>query len=134
IQTTTAKRHETTVTAVIEFNKYLKNCFSDWTDVSKKVSWEIIYIQPYDTDERRRIKEWQGCTLNESGNYNLEQQEVTAKFWSEKVNQYQVNLSLGMAVRLVEALERVRKEEKLSKIEDLIQIRRQEVHQEVNFN
>ncbi|ORC93859.1 putative retrotransposon hot spot (RHS) protein, partial [Trypanosoma theileri] len=134
IQTTTAKSHETTVTAVIEFNRYLKNCFSDWTDVSKEMSWEIIYIQPYDTDERRQIKKWQGCTLNESGNYNLEQQGITAKFWNEKVNQYQVNLSLGMAVRLVEALEGVRKEEKLSKIEDLIQIRRQEVHQEVNFN
>ncbi|ORC91870.1 putative retrotransposon hot spot (RHS) protein, partial [Trypanosoma theileri] len=93
IQTATATIHETTVTAVIEFNKYLKNCFSDWTDVSKNISWEIIYLQPYDTDERRRIKGWQKCTLNESGNYNLEEQNDTIRFWNEKVNQYQVNLS-----------------------------------------
>ncbi|ORC84139.1 retrotransposon hot spot (RHS) protein, partial [Trypanosoma theileri] len=102
--TTTAKRHETTVTAVIEFNKYLENCFSDWTNVSKEMSWEIIYIQPYDADERRQIKEWQGCTLNESGNYNLEEQGITAKFWNEKVNQYQVDMSPSMVVWLIEAL------------------------------
>ncbi|ORC83397.1 retrotransposon hot spot (RHS) protein, partial [Trypanosoma theileri] len=104
IQATTATIHETTVTAVIEFNKYLKNCFSDWTDVSKEVSWEIIYIQPYGTDERRQIKKWQGCTLNESGNYNLEEREVTAKIWNEKVNQYQVDMSPTMIVWLIEAL------------------------------
>ncbi|ORC83877.1 retrotransposon hot spot (RHS) protein, partial [Trypanosoma theileri] len=124
IQTTTAKRHETTVTAVIEFNKYLKNCFSDWTDVSKKVSWEIIYLQPYDTDERRRIKGWQKCTSKNSGKYTVEQKNATAKFWNEKVNQYQVNLSLGMAVRLVESLEDTRKRKKLSNVEDLINEKR----------
>ncbi|KAH9582048.1 Trypanosome RHS, partial [Trypanosoma melophagium] len=46
IQTTTARDHETTVTAVSKFIKYLKTCFSDWADVSDEVSWEIIYMQP----------------------------------------------------------------------------------------
>ncbi|ORC85487.1 putative retrotransposon hot spot (RHS) protein, partial [Trypanosoma theileri] len=104
IQTTTARVHETTVTAVIEFNRCLKNCFSDWTDVSKKISWEIIYIQPYGTDERKQIKEWQKCTLNTSGRYNLDEQEAIAKFWNEKVNQYQVDMSPSMVVWLIEAL------------------------------
>ncbi|ORC87298.1 putative retrotransposon hot spot (RHS) protein [Trypanosoma theileri] len=104
IQTTTARRHETTSSKVCKFIEYLKNCFSDWTVISKEVSWEIIYVQPYDTDKRREIKEWQGCKLK-SQRYTATLQNAIIKFWNKKVNQYQVNMSKPMIVWLIEALE-----------------------------
>ncbi|ORC87297.1 putative retrotransposon hot spot (RHS) protein, partial [Trypanosoma theileri] len=112
IQTTTAKRHETTASKVCKFIEYLKNCFSDWTLISKKVSWEIIYLQPYDTDERRQIKEWQGCTFKNSQQYTATLQNAIIKFWKEKVNQYQVNMSQSMIIWLIEALEAMDTERK----------------------
>ncbi|ORC91871.1 retrotransposon hot spot (RHS) protein [Trypanosoma theileri] len=104
IQTTTAKRHETTASKVCKFIEYLKNCFSDWTVISKKVSWEIIYLQPYDTDKSKQIKEWQGCTFKKSQQYTATPQNSIIKFWKEKVNQYQVSMSQSMIIWLIEAL------------------------------
>ncbi|KAH9600908.1 Trypanosome RHS [Trypanosoma melophagium] len=105
IQTTTARDHETTVTAVSGLKEYLETCFSDWADISKEVSWEIIYMQPKVGNESKQIRRWQGCILNESEEYTIEEQKVVAAFWNEKVNQYQVNLSPEMILRVALTLE-----------------------------
>ncbi|RNE97145.1 retrotransposon hot spot (RHS) protein [Trypanosoma conorhini] len=107
LQTTLAKQHHTTVSKVKLFNEQMTEYFINWGTFSKKLYWDIIYVQHGDSEA---INTWQKCNADaqnepktrtrKAGKKNNEEEKRKVKeekrikeFWDKEVRQYQVAVS-----------------------------------------
>ncbi|KEG11935.1 retrotransposon hot spot (RHS) protein [Trypanosoma grayi] len=103
LQVTTASRHDTKTSTVLQFKEYLSRAFDGWEVYSRNMSWEIIYVQHTDS---QRMTRWQRCDLppelkktEENVNRTTEEEELLANhkaiaaFWNDEVRQYVVQTS-----------------------------------------
>ncbi|EKG00074.1 retrotransposon hot spot (RHS) protein, putative, partial [Trypanosoma cruzi] len=60
LQITTASAHHTTTSTVKLFNERLAAYFEGWEELSRDLSWEMIYIKNADS---KNISKWQRCDV-----------------------------------------------------------------------
>ncbi|RNC54802.1 retrotransposon hot spot (RHS) protein [Trypanosoma cruzi] len=106
----TAGGRHTTASTVRQFTECLAAYFNGWEELSRDVSWEIIYVQHADN---MPMTDWQRCDAVNANNLSEEEKEIAA-FWNEKVRQYQVSIP-SRDFRRDEALRSVQKKEKKTK-------------------
>ncbi|PWV02965.1 putative retrotransposon hot spot (RHS) protein [Trypanosoma cruzi] len=80
----TAGGHHTTASTVRQFTECLAAYFNGWEELSRQLSWEIIYVQHADSTP---MNGWQGCDVVDSNNVSGADKNETAVFWNEKVRQ-----------------------------------------------
>ncbi|EAN90961.1 putative retrotransposon hot spot (RHS) protein [Trypanosoma cruzi] len=91
----TAGAHHTTASTARQFTEYLAEYFNGWDELSRKLSWEIIYVQHA---ESTPMNDWQRCDVVDANNVSDDEKKIAA-FWKEKVRQYQVSISSEDAPR-----------------------------------
>ncbi|ESS54952.1 retrotransposon hot spot (RHS) protein [Trypanosoma cruzi Dm28c] len=87
----TAGGHHTTTSTVRQFTECLAAYFNGWEELSRDLSWEIIYVQHANSTP---MNDWQKC--NDSANLTEVENREIAAFWEEKVHQYQVTVTAEM--------------------------------------
>ncbi|PWV05617.1 putative retrotransposon hot spot (RHS) protein [Trypanosoma cruzi] len=85
----TAGGHHTTTSTVRQFTECLAAYFNGWEELSRDMSWEIIYVQHADSTP---LNDWQRCDVVNSDNVSKKESQKIAAFWEEKVRQYQVSI------------------------------------------
>ncbi|EKF31154.1 retrotransposon hot spot (RHS) protein, putative [Trypanosoma cruzi marinkellei] len=98
LQMTTASQHHTTASTVKQFKERLAAYFEDWGELSREMSWEMIYVQHADS---KPMKKWQRCDVVDSDNVSEDEKEIVA-FWNGKVHQYQFLLTPGFVRKMRE--------------------------------
>ncbi|PWU91496.1 putative retrotransposon hot spot (RHS) protein [Trypanosoma cruzi] len=91
LQTTTANVHQTITSTVKLFKERVASYFNGREELSRDMTWEIIYVQHADSTP---IIDWQRC--NDSANLTEAENREIAAFWGEKVHQYQVTITAEM--------------------------------------
>ncbi|RNF03274.1 retrotransposon hot spot (RHS) protein [Trypanosoma cruzi] len=81
----TASGHHTTTSTVRRFTECLAAYFNGWEELSRDMSWEIIYMQHTDS---KKITKWQKCDVVNSDNVSKKEKQEIAAFWEEEVRQY----------------------------------------------
>ncbi|PWU96076.1 putative retrotransposon hot spot (RHS) protein [Trypanosoma cruzi] len=89
LQMTTASAHHTIPSTVRQFTEYLAAYFEGWDELSRDLSWEMIYIQHADS---KKISKWHECDRVNRNNETDAEKEIVA-FWDGKVHQYQFVLT-----------------------------------------
>ncbi|EAN95199.1 putative retrotransposon hot spot (RHS) protein [Trypanosoma cruzi] len=87
--------HHTTASTARQFTECLAAYFNGWDELSRDMSWEIIYVQHADSTP---MNDWQRCDVVDSNNVSEDEKKIAA-FWNEKVRQYQVSISSEDAPR-----------------------------------
>ncbi|RNC46435.1 retrotransposon hot spot (RHS) protein [Trypanosoma cruzi] len=77
LRMTTTGGHHTTTSTVRQFTEHLAAYFNDWEELSRDMSWGIIYLQHADSTP---MNDWQGCDVVNSNNVSDESREIAA-FW-----------------------------------------------------
>ncbi|PBJ77088.1 retrotransposon hot spot (RHS) protein [Trypanosoma cruzi cruzi] len=90
LRMTTAGGHHATASTVRQFTEYLAQYFNGWEELSRDMSWEIIYVQHADSTP---LNDWQRCDVVNADNVSKKEKQKIAAFWEEKVRQYQVSVS-----------------------------------------
>ncbi|RNF08994.1 putative retrotransposon hot spot (RHS) protein, partial [Trypanosoma cruzi] len=90
LQMTTASAHHTTTSTVRQFTEHLAAYFEGWEELSRDMSWEIIYVQHADNTP---MNGWQRCDVVDSNNVSRAENREIAAFWDGKVHQYQFVLT-----------------------------------------
>ncbi|RNC49519.1 putative retrotransposon hot spot (RHS) protein [Trypanosoma cruzi] len=90
LRMTTAGVHHTTASTVGQFTEHLAEYFNGWEELSRDMSWEMIYVQHADSTP---MNDWQGCDVVNTNSVSEEEDQQIAAFWYEKVRQYQVSIS-----------------------------------------
>ncbi|EKG06184.1 retrotransposon hot spot (RHS) protein, putative [Trypanosoma cruzi] len=98
LQMTTASAHHTTTSTVKQFTECLAAYFEGWEELSREMSWEMIYIQH---EISKKISKWQGCDVVNTENLSEDEKEIVA-FWDGKVHQYQFVLTRGFLNKITE--------------------------------
>ncbi|RNC41399.1 retrotransposon hot spot (RHS) protein [Trypanosoma cruzi] len=88
----TAGGHHTTVRTVKQFTECLAAYFDGWEELSRDMSWEIIYVQHADSTP---MNDWQRCDVVNSDSVSKREKQKIAAFWNEKVRKCQVLISSG---------------------------------------
>ncbi|RNC33026.1 putative retrotransposon hot spot (RHS) protein [Trypanosoma cruzi] len=88
----TAGGHHTTASTVRQFTECLVAYFNGWGELSRDMSWEIIYVQRADSTP---MNDWQRCDVVNSDNVSDDEGREIAAFWKEEVRPYQVSISSG---------------------------------------
>ncbi|RNE99236.1 retrotransposon hot spot (RHS) protein [Trypanosoma cruzi] len=96
----TADGHHTTTSTVRRFNECLAAYFNGREELSRDMSWEIIYVQHADSTA---MNDWQRCDVVNSNNVSRAENREIAAFWEEEMHQYQVSIS-SEEFRMGEAL------------------------------
>ncbi|PWU85379.1 putative retrotransposon hot spot (RHS) protein [Trypanosoma cruzi] len=86
----TAGEHHTTTSTVRQFTEYLAAYFNGWEELSRDMSWEIIYVQHADSTA---MNGWQRCDVVDSNNVSRAENREIAVFWEEEVHQYMAAIS-----------------------------------------
>ncbi|RNF08653.1 retrotransposon hot spot (RHS) protein [Trypanosoma cruzi] len=89
LQMATAGGHHTTASTVKQFTECLAAYFEGWEELSRDMSWEMIYMQHADSTP---MNGWQGCDVVNTENLSEDEKEIVA-FWDGKVHQYQFMLT-----------------------------------------
>ncbi|PWU86528.1 putative retrotransposon hot spot (RHS) protein [Trypanosoma cruzi] len=98
LQMTTASAHHTTTSTVKQFTECLAAYFEGWEELSREMSWEMIYIKNADST---LISKWQRCDVVNTENLSEDEKEIVA-FWDGKVHQYQFVLTRGFLNKITE--------------------------------
>ncbi|EKF33145.1 retrotransposon hot spot (RHS) protein, putative, partial [Trypanosoma cruzi marinkellei] len=98
LQMTTASAHHTITSTVKQFKERLAAYFEGWGELSREMSWEMIYVQHKDN---KPMKKWQNCDVVNSNNKTETEKEIVA-FWNGKLHQYQFSLTPGFAWKMRE--------------------------------
>ncbi|RNF05571.1 putative retrotransposon hot spot (RHS) protein [Trypanosoma cruzi] len=98
LQMTTASAHHTTTSTVRQFTECLAAYFNGWDELSRDMSWEIIYIKNADST---LISKWQRCGPVNTENLSEDEKEIVA-FWDRKVHQYQFVLTTDFVNKITE--------------------------------
>ncbi|KAF8307037.1 putative retrotransposon hot spot (RHS) protein [Trypanosoma cruzi] len=85
----TAGGQHTTASTVRQFTECLAAYFNGWEELSREMSWEMIYVQHADSTP---LNDWQRCDFVNSDNVSKKEGREIAAFWEEKVRQYQVSI------------------------------------------
>ncbi|RNC32429.1 retrotransposon hot spot (RHS) protein, partial [Trypanosoma cruzi] len=88
----TAGEHRTTTSTVRQFTECLAAYFNGWGELSRDMSWEIIYVQHAGSTP---INEQQRCDVVNSDNVSRAENREIAAFWEEEVRQYIAAVSSG---------------------------------------
>ncbi|EKG07637.1 retrotransposon hot spot (RHS) protein, putative [Trypanosoma cruzi] len=96
LQMTTASAHHTTTSTVRQFTECLAAYFEGWEELSRDMSWEMIYIQHKDNT---MITNWHRCGPVNTDNLSEDEKEIVA-FWDGKVHQYQFVLTTDFVSRI----------------------------------
>ncbi|ESS60986.1 retrotransposon hot spot (RHS) protein [Trypanosoma cruzi Dm28c] len=91
LQMTTASAHHSTTSTVNLFTEYLAAYFEGWEELSREMSWEMIYIKNADS---KNISKWQRCDVVNPNNETDAGKKIVA-FWDGKVHEYQFVLTRG---------------------------------------
>ncbi|PWV01237.1 putative retrotransposon hot spot (RHS) protein [Trypanosoma cruzi] len=91
-----ASAHHATTSTVRQFTECLAAYFNAWEELSRQLSWEIIYVQHADSTP---MNDWQRCDVVNSDDVSTKENQKIAAFWNEKVRQYQVSISSEDAPR-----------------------------------
>ncbi|RNF08513.1 retrotransposon hot spot (RHS) protein [Trypanosoma cruzi] len=86
----TAGEHHTRASTVRQFTECLAAYFNGWKELSRDMSWEIIYLQRADSTA---MNDRQGCDVVNPNNVSDDEGREIAAFWKEKVRPYQVSIS-----------------------------------------
>ncbi|RNC56467.1 retrotransposon hot spot (RHS) protein [Trypanosoma cruzi] len=86
----TAGGRHTTASTVRQFTECLAAYFNGWEELSRDMSWDIIYVQQADSTP---MTGWQRCDVVNFDNASEEESKGIAAFWEEEVRQYQVSIS-----------------------------------------
>ncbi|KAF5214865.1 retrotransposon hot spot (RHS) protein [Trypanosoma cruzi] len=92
LRMTTAGEHRTTTSTVRQFTECLAAYFNGWGELSREMSWEIIYVQHAGSTP---INEQQRCDVVNSDNVSRAENREIAAFWEEEVRQYIAAVSSG---------------------------------------
>ncbi|KAF8281774.1 putative retrotransposon hot spot (RHS) protein, partial [Trypanosoma cruzi] len=92
----TAGGHHTTTSTVRQFTECLAAYFEGWEELSRDMSWEIIYVQH---EIYRPMDDWQRCDVVNSNNLGDDENREIAAFFREKVRQYLAAVSSSDARR-----------------------------------
>ncbi|RNC31965.1 retrotransposon hot spot protein (RHS), partial [Trypanosoma cruzi] len=92
----TAGGHHTTASTVRQFTERLAAYFNGWEELSRDMSWEIIYVQHADSTT---MNGWQRCDVVDSNNVSRAENREIAVFWEEEVRQYMAAISSDDAIR-----------------------------------
>ncbi|PWU84198.1 putative retrotransposon hot spot (RHS) protein [Trypanosoma cruzi] len=98
LQMTTASAHHTVPSTVNLFIECLAAYFEGWEELSREMSWEMIYIKNADS---KNISKWQRCDVVNPNNENDAGKKIVA-FWDGKVHQYQFMLTRGFLNKITE--------------------------------
>ncbi|EKG04372.1 retrotransposon hot spot (RHS) protein, putative, partial [Trypanosoma cruzi] len=98
LQMTTASAHHTTTSTVKQFTECLAAYFNGWDELSREMSWEMIYIK---NEDSKNISKWQRCDVVNPNNETDAEKEIVA-FWDGKVHQYQFMLTRGFLNKITE--------------------------------
>ncbi|RNC32096.1 retrotransposon hot spot (RHS) protein [Trypanosoma cruzi] len=96
LRMTTVGGHHTRASTVRQFTEHLAAYFNGWEELSRDMSWEMIYVQHADSTP---MNDWQRCDVVDSNNVSGADNNEIAAFWKEKVRQYQVPISSEDAPR-----------------------------------
>ncbi|PWU88401.1 putative retrotransposon hot spot (RHS) protein [Trypanosoma cruzi] len=88
--------HHTTTSTVRQFTECLAAYFDGWEELSRDLSWEMIYVQHADSTP---MTDWQGCDVVDSNNVSRAENREIAAFWEEEVRQYIAAISSDDARR-----------------------------------
>ncbi|PWU88110.1 putative retrotransposon hot spot (RHS) protein [Trypanosoma cruzi] len=89
LRITTAGEHRTIPSTVKQFKNNMATYFNDWEELSRDMSWEMIYVQRADST---LITKWQRCGPVNTENLSDDEKEIVA-FWKGKVHEYQFVLT-----------------------------------------
>ncbi|PWU99919.1 putative retrotransposon hot spot (RHS) protein [Trypanosoma cruzi] len=92
LRMTTTRGHHITASTVRQFTECLAAYFNGWEELSRDMSWEIIYVQHAD---RTPMNGWQRCDVVNSDSVSDDESREIAGFREEEVRQYQVSISSG---------------------------------------
>ncbi|ESS54928.1 retrotransposon hot spot (RHS) protein [Trypanosoma cruzi Dm28c] len=98
LRITTAGEHRTIPSTVKQFTEHLAAYFEGWEELSRDMSWEMIYIKNADS---KNISKWQRCDAVNPNNENDAGKRIVA-FWDGKVHQYQFMLTRGFLNKIRE--------------------------------
>ncbi|ESS61246.1 retrotransposon hot spot (RHS) protein [Trypanosoma cruzi Dm28c] len=98
LQMTTASAHHTTTSTVKQFTECLAAYFEGWEELSREMSWEMIYIK---NEDSKNISKWQRCDVVNPNNETDAGKKIVA-FWDGKVHQYQFMLTRGFLNKITE--------------------------------
>ncbi|KAF5221672.1 hypothetical protein ECC02_005210 [Trypanosoma cruzi] len=98
LQMTTAGAHHTIPSTVNLFNERLAEYFVDWDELSRDMSWDIIYVQHANST---MITKWQRCGPVNPKNLSDDEKKIVA-FWDGKVHQYQFVLTTELVNKIRE--------------------------------
>ncbi|EAN85054.1 retrotransposon hot spot (RHS) protein, putative [Trypanosoma cruzi] len=101
LQITTASEHHTLTSTVKLFTEQLAAYFNDWEELSRDMSWEIVYVQHKDN---KPLTDWQRCGPANPNNETNAEKEI-AEFWKKKVYQYRVGVSADDIKQRVSSVE-----------------------------
>ncbi|RNC40412.1 retrotransposon hot spot (RHS) protein [Trypanosoma cruzi] len=101
LRMTTAGGHHTTSGTVRQFTECLAAYFNGWEELSREMSWEIIYVQHADSTP---MSDWRRCGVVNSNNVSDDESRGIAAFWKEEVRQYQVSMSKKVLENVVGVL------------------------------
>ncbi|RNC51357.1 putative retrotransposon hot spot (RHS) protein [Trypanosoma cruzi] len=99
LRMTTAGGHHTTVSTVRQFTECLAAYFSGWEELSRDMSWDIIYVQQADS---KPMNGWQRCDADNSNSVSEEGKKGIVAFWNGKVHQYQFPLTPEFVIKIRE--------------------------------
>ncbi|RNC42694.1 retrotransposon hot spot (RHS) protein, partial [Trypanosoma cruzi] len=69
---TTAGAHHTTASTVRQFTECLAAYFNGWEELSRDMSWEMIYVQHADSTP---LNDWQRCDVVNSDNVSKKESQ-----------------------------------------------------------
>ncbi|RNF12131.1 retrotransposon hot spot (RHS) protein, partial [Trypanosoma cruzi] len=92
----TAGGHHTTASTVRQFTEYLAAYFNGWEELSREMSWEIIYVQQADSTP---MNDWRRCDVVNADGVSEKENKKIAWFRKEKARQYQLAISSEDAPR-----------------------------------
>ncbi|RNC33323.1 putative retrotransposon hot spot (RHS) protein [Trypanosoma cruzi] len=92
LRMTTAGGHHITASTVRQFTECLAAYFNGWEELSRGLSWEIIYVQHAASTP---MNGWQRRGVVNSDNLSDDESREIAGLWREEMHQYQVSISSG---------------------------------------
>ncbi|EAN94122.1 putative retrotransposon hot spot (RHS) protein [Trypanosoma cruzi] len=98
LQMTTASAHHTTTSTVKQFTECLAAYFEGWDELSRDMSWEMIYIK---NAFSKKISKWQRCDVVNPNNETDAEKKIVA-FWNKEVHQYQFMLTRDFLSKITE--------------------------------
>ncbi|PWU84175.1 putative retrotransposon hot spot (RHS) protein [Trypanosoma cruzi] len=96
LQMTTAGEHHTIPSTVRLFNERLAAYFEGWEELSRDMSWEIIYVQH---ENSTMITNWQRCGPVNTKKLSDDEKKIVA-FWDRKVHEYQFVLTTDFVKKI----------------------------------